>query len=426
MTDVAGLRIREKLKVPYRTGDLITLDNFVSYCRKNGLRIKKEELEYFDEMGLLIPALYIQHEIAGKYYKIEAFFDSKKEYEWRYVHEEDLGQFNFRNREKKPYFKWNGLSLSENSVTHKDAVTLYKEKGLVDDPSLVSFQPWENFKPKTLDWSHDPDAVRMTTVCYSKYQIYALKFVKENRRITVENEGLFRTPERWKKAGKNIGEHFEKVYSNEFLRSIVRDYNRFFNFFLAAIDAYQTAESEVLKCYEDTLKGYKRVPELYRFSLSKQEKDARSVSNDFAEDEAMGKLIENLNVFLKKYEFTTSDLENWRYKILQSSRLAQFDFPKSYLREISNDTMVQSETACDHVMFMNLILELLGLKKTTVQQLLLDTKVPLCPICTVRPLILNRDSSIRKNAKTCGDEVCEKESKYKLKKKKRATGEYKY
>lgn len=99
---------REQLQPPFRQKDLLSVDRFIRYCRQYDIRTDKEELEFFDQENLLLPAVSVRREIASLK-KIYADFDGKGVKEWRYVNNSDLHQFHYEEIDPAPYYDFGAI-----------------------------------------------------------------------------------------------------------------------------------------------------------------------------------------------------------------------------------------------------------------------------------------------------------------------------
>src|SRR3989338_6659014 len=50
---------RSELEVAFLPRDLRTVSSFAKHCEEHGVKVSKEELEYYDEQNLILPALFL-------------------------------------------------------------------------------------------------------------------------------------------------------------------------------------------------------------------------------------------------------------------------------------------------------------------------------------------------------------------------------
>lgn len=392
MNQSADLSIRQILKVPYGVWDLMSVSSFIPYCERNGLNTSREELEYFDKTGLMLPAVLFRHPIE-EFRKIYAKFDGKDELEWRFVYHDALDEFTPQDFEKEPFFRYSGISLR-----NKKAVQFYEELGLLFDPSAQAYLPWKTFVPKSHKFSHNSDDVRMITPCYSRWQFHTLRFIKNNRQITVRNASLFKDSEDWIKSGENIKAHFEKFYSEDFLREVVRDYYKLFHFITDALEMECNNNNELEEYYWDSRRDlsnyYENESELesgVRIDLQCQAKQM---------DKRTTKKVKQL---LGKNHLSIDILKNWRNRLAQAGLLSGHRFPQKYIRELPDEVLENTEDSYRDVALITHLLMSLGEPVETVKQVLLHAKLPLCNFCK-KPMEIKR-----RDQKTCGDQKCKKE-----------------
>ena len=113
----------------YKTVPLVSSSNFVSYCKKRGIKISKEKLEKYEELGIFYPLARVEHPIIK--IKVE-YSENGKEYS-------DLGML----REGE---EWGGAIKEEYSMFSfvDDAKDWFKED-LLWDPTSRDFEKWDNF-----------------------------------------------------------------------------------------------------------------------------------------------------------------------------------------------------------------------------------------------------------------------------------------
>ncbi len=154
-------------KEQYQQNSLLSVDEFISYCKKRGIETNEQELEFFESEGLLYPFIRIDRPIDAeewiKFYNeygiiycrpaAEGLKEGEREIE-KYWHRY-YSSYNFCDRNKEMLIEW-------------------IDKDYLYDPSTKAFQKWSSFKGEEI--GSDRDKI---VSLYISYQIYILDISKK-------------------------------------------------------------------------------------------------------------------------------------------------------------------------------------------------------------------------------------------------------
>ncbi len=396
--------LRQKMLIPYRDKDLLTVDSFIHFCRKNNVSTSRKELEFLDQQSLLIPATIIKHPIKADFKMIEAQFNGSKKYEWRYVHKDSINQFKPRKVQDKIFFHYEGISAVDKDWTeHYETI----------DPT-TKFCTWNNFSCKEHNWTTEIENAQMYSICYSKMQFYTLKLIQPRRQIVIKNKSIFTPLEQWKEKGAKIQEFFKKSESSNYLREELINYYRFFKVLNNILDFHDETPEAINNFFKDSLEDYTNPDESKRESKDMIQNKAIEDTKHFIptrEREDLKKIVESHN-------FSVENLREWRNKILTFGQLSGIRIPKAYLKEIHEETLIKNEMPYEHAALLNRIIFLISGTRETLNQSIVKTLYPYCPYCR------EEIKKVTARTKTCGKPKCVQERKNELKRIKRKSGEY--
>jgi len=145
----------------YKTVPLVSSNNFISYCKKRGIKISKEKLEKYEELGLFYPLARVEH--PKIIIKVE-YSENGKEYlelgilregeEWSGDVEEEYSMFSFVD----------------------DAKDWFKED-LLWEPTSRDFEKWDNFV--------DENGYTKIESYYSIFQCYNLLILEQQTKMSL-------------------------------------------------------------------------------------------------------------------------------------------------------------------------------------------------------------------------------------------------
>jgi|GEM_PF-4264203 len=404
------LKERKHLEVPLRNKDLLSVSSFISYCKKNNVETSKKELEFFDKMNLLIPAIAVNHPIQ-ELKRVYAKFDGAADCEWRHVHACDIEEFSPEKIEEKSVFRAGGISIKRPD--------LYETFNCAS----VEYRPWNTMAGKVQ--ADNPKDVESVSLCYSKFQIYPLKFIKDRRIMQIKNAALYDEPETWREKGEKIQDYFNNTASDDYLRGHVHDFYRFLKFYYAAHTVQNEAGVKLNEYWDKRYKEYLRA-EVKERRMKKKDvtEHVKKVARSEADKDARAHLKvkikprvkKQLLKLLKENDLTEKDIENWRYRMSRLGSLSVKNIPSVLLQELDDSLIVKTQEVYLHVLLVGEIMELLGVEKRDLKELLSAYYPRLCPYCKKEELGFAR--------KTCGGKTCQALHRKKSITKKRKDGIY--
>ncbi|BDZ67939.1 TOPRIM nucleotidyl transferase/hydrolase domain-containing protein [Methanobacterium ferruginis] len=150
---------------------------FIDFCLKRGIKTNEEELEFFEEEGLLYPIIRIERPI-GEDEWIK-FYDSKCEEKCRPA---SYGLLEGEKEiEKYPVKYYSQYGFDKHF--HKYLLN-WLEEGNLFDPSTKPFKEWSSFEGKELDY----DSEKIVSF-YSVFQLHWLILLKESFSINMSLAG---------------------------------------------------------------------------------------------------------------------------------------------------------------------------------------------------------------------------------------------
>lgn len=402
--------LKRDLQPPFRQRDLLWTSNFIRYCRNYGIRTNERELEYFEKEQLLLPVVRVNRGWVP-HKKIINFKDNdgsiKKE---GFVYIDDVDKFEHEKMDPDIYYSPGGISSSSDNW-----MKYYEERDMILFPSRSKFRPWKSYHSKQNSYFiKDPQHEEYSTY-YAPYQVYLLDFIKDRRRLIVSNEGLYRSPEEWAQAGKNISRMFNRNFDNNIIKQrALKEYTfwKFFNEVLDLRDEWEQDFREYLK------KAYETVKEA-------DEKNQLSDGDiDIVRQNVNEAHANKSNEILRRTDFNIERLEGWRSNILQLGSFAMTtDKPtalRNYLDFIPGHFLEKKEDPYRWASVLSWYINLVGGEsKTLLEAIRGNNRYHRCSICG--------DSFIPKRktqTKTCGADACQRAYNTKLVKSKREKGIY--
>lgn len=400
------------LQTPFLQPDLLTLSSFISYCKDNGLKTDQDELEYYDKERLLVPAVRV---LVGtvEFRKIYADFDKTGNKVWKYVWSHKLSEFDYEKLDPEYYYDRNALWLSAPQKAGKSRgfqfgndgwLDWYLEQSMVVYPAEEDYLPWKLFRGGR-SWSKDvSEFEHASELMYAKHQIYTLKIVQQSRTLTIKNQGLFKTPERWSAVGKRITDMYAEGLSNDWIAKEVKEYNRFFwmltDISLLRVQKERAVATAYLRTHDD--KNY-------------TEKDADKDAQEEAEFFDL-QVKADAQALLQQHDYDLQQLGDWRDKLLAhgsfgtGSKSRMF---RPYVTRLDDGILNNTEDAYKLVNVIGWFMELLGSEALTARQLILRSMKDHCQICN------KSFEAGRSSQATCASPKCIQEGKNKQRREKR-------
>lgn len=227
MSGIASSKNRHPDQSPYDWRTLIAACFFKDYCNDNGVKESETVLEHLHKLGMLFPALRVEHGVA-EMRKITIMEQGKaKEY---FVPVEQLVLHNPLHVEKRPYFMKNGLMTGNT----RNWLRSYEVQGMVHYPAVEEFVPWK--QQCSPDFVRDPKEVEMFSYLYDRRQLYAVKIALQ-----------------WR-GSLDYDVHPSRLTLDEERRESIRAYYRFLAFYLAVEEMSRSWEEKKRELFEYFLK----------------------------------------------------------------------------------------------------------------------------------------------------------------------------
>ncbi|MHB1003990.1 MAG: TOPRIM nucleotidyl transferase/hydrolase domain-containing protein [Thermoleophilia bacterium] len=151
----------------------LTTGKFIDFCRRLGIYISKEELEFFEKENLLYPIARIDRPVEE-----EEWLTFKKEDGKEYSRLADVGlkegETEVERCKVRSYSTYNVFKEDVVGSYYKDLLLRWLEEGNLFDPSTREFQNWDTFHGETLDY----DSQKIVSF-YSTFQIWQLVNIKQ-------------------------------------------------------------------------------------------------------------------------------------------------------------------------------------------------------------------------------------------------------
>ncbi len=383
---------RIKYAFPYRRQDLMPLSNFVRYCNERGVKTSAEQLEFYDELGLLMPVVGIFAEI-GIYRKI-FITDKEGKDQWVFVYSGDEKTLGYKEIDPLSYYHYAGLSYGSS-----EQLDYYFKNNLVFYHSELAYSPWNSIVLKADHWEFSSDKLPdKATLFYTPYQIFALRDIQRGMSIKIHDRALFRDEAGWIRAGENI----RKMFNNFLPRlhsevlAYIKDFSLYFDLLTVLDDIVDKSE----KVYQESIRqGFdeKEANTDYEHAISNYEKES----------------IEKILDVIDKHKITIANLRNLQERFFN---IGYWQDPAKkwilYLENVSPRALYKSDeykfSRDSYNIGENIgwCIQILGEKPITLKNVLVHVdNEKLCLYChkLYRPK--------KKGQRTCGKKACADKNK---------------
>jgi hypothetical protein len=190
---------------PWREAGLLSLSRFISYCAERGIKTNKDQLEFYDRMNLLTPAVIVFHPF-GEFMKIQneegkdVFVEHDGSKQAVYYHSGGVG-FHGKSYSYRFYGRY-AQQVEDDSLKYYEHFF----------PAMREYVPWSAYAMKNPDFVTDLSELGTPAeIYYSPEQIFPLIDVQHRYVLAVKDAGLFREQEKWLK----LGEECKRIFAPE-------------------------------------------------------------------------------------------------------------------------------------------------------------------------------------------------------------------
>jgi len=347
MSAIAPSKNRHPDQSPYNWRSLICASFFKNYCHDNGVQVSEETLERLHQIGMLFPALRVEHGV-GEMRKITKMENGKVTE--CYVCADQLAVHVPLSVDEQPYYMRNGLMTGN---TH-DWLKFYEMHDMAHVPTSETFMPWKQHCSP--DFVRDPNEAEMFSYLYDRHQLYAVK-------IALERCG------RW-----DFDVRPSQLILNEETRQRIREYYRFLAFYL---------ETKEMGRSWDTKKQ-----ELFEHYLKENEQNTREAERDwkshFKAEEAK-KLRLEADVIAKRHGMTVEIIKKWRSFLVDQSVFTEWRSRrkafKTYQQMASVNALINAEDCNFMVYELQQFLLIWKNERSTLKEVLLGVEGMGCISC---------------------------------------------
>lgn len=381
------------LQSPFRQQDLLTASGFVSFCEENDIETSEKSLNFFEREGLLLPTLRVDRGYV-MFRKILADFEGKEE--WRFVPHDKLDEFKYKELAQETFYTLGGVWLKR-----LDSFEYHFNNGMIIYPSEIGWQETydllstgENFvtNPKDLGDSTEP--------LYMPHQIFAVEYLHQsfNHHLI---DGLHFILKDWGKVKEKVFEGYTSEMQFKFKEQISKQYN-FFTFYLFVLQTFENKSMEYLKDIEKAQGDKDEIRAVY-LNLAHEKDD---------------NLKKALLSHMKAFNLTSEDVKEWRERFFISGSFWNMPSKRKelYLTKLTEDDLYKTEYVYWIIRVLNWLLEHLGNRQVTINELILRGKI--CPYCK-KPF-----NPTKKTQVACFSKECQNEHKKKLKREGYKSGWY--
>ena len=233
---------RSELEVAFLPRDLRTVSSFAKHCEEHGVKVSKEELEYYDEQNLILPALFLDR----GYTELFKFLPEGGS-EWKTAYKIDQPKIKYQKLDPQRYYASIGLFMGNDGwldhYPNEDKKIPARQKYVPWD-TFTSWK-WEVIDPKLLENGIEP--------LYSSQQLYPVAFITKNLQVSFKNRYLFRDAKSWAKTGGQVSAFMDELV-DKFIRPRMAEYCVLINALVDIKDLMGPINLTIYKVYNDTLK----------------------------------------------------------------------------------------------------------------------------------------------------------------------------
>lgn len=403
------------LQVKFAQRDLVTVSGFINYCKKNGLKINKEALYFYEKKKLIFPAVrvfkkYFKCKKVVKNNRYQLFYKVKTPKEkYESINEVELYSLGYPSKgsfltdEEIESFNKKGLIFS----TPDNWLDQYEKEGLLTYPTISEFVEPEKRKTTFHEYSQNKRELGWPFIdYYDKYQLLAIFDIKNFLSLHVSNQALL-SMAKTEINKANLHTLFDEERLIPMLQKRISITNQVIHLIHEIENLWRERNTHLNK-FKKTLNldDYAHLNEI-------------KAEINHAELEHLNHWKAEARDLCKKFEIkaeTVSDIIN---RVLQVGSFGVIGVKKKYVAEIENYTLTKEEEAYRLVNFLSWFRWLLGAKRLSVKQYILNSQGIFCKYCH-RSFIPKR-----KTQYVCPDPYCQNERRKDTVNLGRKTGKYK-
>ncbi|HAU66003.1 TPA: hypothetical protein DCW61_01520 [Candidatus Uhrbacteria bacterium] len=199
----------------------MTVSKFITYCTDRDVKIKKEDLEFFDEKNIVVPAIGIYRPIirqknsAGQLIYMFGGIGTSIEGE----------HFN--------YFGFDAKGYRQKKIFRKKN----RETCRSFQPALTVFVPWKKYRDIEINSAkHKKDLGKSVELFYSPEQIFAVTYALQSWHLNISGAALLKNAKEWEKTVRVTKTYFDK--RNGGINETIVNHHRMISLFYDAEDLW--------------------------------------------------------------------------------------------------------------------------------------------------------------------------------------------
>ena len=221
---------------PYRPENLMTVSKFITYCKDRGIKIKKEDLEFFDKKNLVVPAVGVYKPIIK-----ERNSEGKSIYKFG-------GIASIVTTEHFNYFGFDAKGYGEKRISQKEN----SDACLSFQPALQTFTPWKKYKDTEVDSAkRKNDLGKCVELFYSPEQIFVIAITLQSWQMNVSGACLLKNGVEWEKTSKIVKSYFDKEDGG--LSGVIKNHYRGISIFYHIEDLWFNTVRKKVHWFERSL-----------------------------------------------------------------------------------------------------------------------------------------------------------------------------
>lgn len=299
----AGLR--QTMHPPFRPDDLLHVDAFIAHCKTRGVWTDREQLEYYDQEAILLPAVRVKQ-------TPQTVTPLKEAVSIRNSDDIKKTLVPGENNER-PISEW----LPE-----------YLEGGRAEHPAETPFCSWEPGSPQTFVdetgkvWGMSRGS---EALYYSRYQLIPLREIQRLLTVKLQDRVLFGSDEEWRKLGRTIRVRF--AGARERARNTILHRYRYLSVLTTIHDLLDQRAREAASEYEENRNGDCSYKEAF--------KDAIATFDDILRP----KEEKTIRLALSGAQLSCEELDNFRVQLHIESRIPKLGLDARHVLKVRDQIL---------------------------------------------------------------------------------------